>query len=432
MRTRSVVKLRRTIVNKRIAHSGEVEQMRHYTYLIVGGGMTAHAAIGGIREIDADGSIALISQESDPPYKRPPLSKKLWAGKPLETIWSKMDELGVEMHLGRTVAALDPGKKHVTDTQGTEYTFDKLLLATGGTPRKLPFGGDDIIYFRTLQDYLRLRALTERGERFAVIGGGFIGSEVAAALAMNGKKVVMILPEAGIGERLYPADMVEFLDGYYREKGVEVLTGERAVGLERRGDQLALKTESGKEIVVDGVVAGVGIEPNVRLARQAGLVLADGSTGSTGSDGNSGIPVDELLRAGHPDIFAAGDVAIFCDPLLGRKRRVEHEDNAKVMGRAAGRNMAGAREEYQHSPYFYSDLFDLGYEAVGELDPRLETVADWKEPYREGVVYYLRDGRVRGVLLWNVWDQVDAARRLIAEPGPFRPGDLMGRLPEGK
>ncbi|HKP54003.1 MAG TPA: FAD/NAD(P)-binding oxidoreductase [Chloroflexia bacterium] len=394
--------------------------MTHYKYLIIGGGMTAHAAIRGIREIDPDDSIALISEESDPPYKRPPLSKKLWAGKRLETVWSKIDDLGVKMHLGRTVKAIDPGNKRVTDTEGTEYAFDKLLLATGGTPRQLPFGGDDIIYFRTLQDYLRLRALTERGERFAVIGGGFIGSEVAAALAMNGKKVVMVLPETGIGERLYPPDMVEFLNSYYREKGVELLTGERAVGLERCGDHLALKTQGGTEIVVDGVVAGIGIEPNVRLAGEAGLEVVSG---------NGGIPVDELLRAGHPDIFAAGDVALFCDPLLERIRRVEHEDNANTMGKAAGRNMAGANETYRHSPFFYSDLFDLGYEAVGELDPRLETVADWKEPYREGVVYYLRDGHVRGVLLWNVWGQVDAARKLIAEPGPFRAEDLKGRLP---
>jgi 3-phenylpropionate/trans-cinnamate dioxygenase ferredoxin reductase subunit len=400
--------------------------MTHYTYLIIGGGMTAHAAIRGIREVDPDGSIALFSEESDPPYKRPPLSKKLWAGKRLETVWSKLDDLGVEMHLGRTVVTLDPGNKTVTDKQGTEYTFDKLLLATGGTPRHLPFGGDDIIYYRTLQDYLRLRALTERGERFAVIGGGFIGSEVAAALAMNGKKVVMVLPEAGIGERLYPPDMVEFLTDFYREKGVEVLTGERAVSLEKRGDMLTLKTQGGKEIVVDGVVAGIGIEPNVQLAGEAGLGVA----GERG--GHNGIAVDELLRAGHPDIYAAGDVALFCDPLLGRIRRVEHEDNANKMGKAAGRNMAGANEPYRHSPFFYSDLFDLGYEAVGELDPRLETVADWKEPYREGVVYYLRDGRVRGVLLWNVWGQVDAARRLIAEPGRFRAEDLKGRLPENQ
>ena len=397
--------------------------MAHYKYLIVGSGMTAHAAIRGIREVDPEGSIALVSAETDPPYKRPPLTKKLWAGKPLETVWSKMDDLNAELHLGRTVASVDPAGKTATDTQGNSYTYDKLLLATGGSPRRLPFGGDDIIHYRTVQDYLRLRALTEQGERFAVIGGGFIGSEIAAALTMNGKQVVMVLPEATIGARLYPADLAEFLNGFYREKGVEVLTGERAAGLERRGDTLILTTQSGKEIAVDGVVAGIGIEPNVELARQAGIETANKP---------GGIVVDEQLRASHPDVYAAGDVALFHDALLGTRRRVEHEDNANKMGKAAGRNMAGAGEPYDYSPFFYSDLFDLGYEAVGELDSSLETVADWKEPFREGVVYYLRDGRVRGVLLWNVWHQKDAARHLIAEPGPFSAADLKGRLPEGE
>ena len=139
--------------------------------------------------------------------------------------------------------------------------------------------------------------------------------------------------------------------------------------------------------------------------------------------------MDEFLRTRYPDIYAAGDVAAFHSPLLGKRIRVEHEDNANSMGRAAGRNMAGMNEPYHHLPSFYSDLFELGYEAVGEVDSRLETFADWKRPNEEGVVYYLANGRVRGVLLWNVWEQVKAARELIAEPGPFAPKDLKGRLP---
>ena len=144
---------------------------------------------------------------------------------------------------------------------------------------------------------------------------------------------------------------------------------------------------------------------------------------------DGGILVDHELRTSAPDIYAAGDVARFYNPALEKFLRVEHEDNANTMGRAAGRAMAGAPDRYHHLPFFYSDLFDLGYEAVGELDPRLEVVPDWQEPCRKGVVYYLSAGRVRGVLLWNVWDQVDAARAVIGEPGPFRPADLMGRLP---
>jgi len=149
-----------------------------------------------------------------------------------------------------------------------------------------------------------------------------------------------------------------------------------------------------------------------------------------GLEVENGIVVDELLRTTNPDIYAAGDVANFFNPALGKRLRVEHEDNANTMGREAGRAMAGKASPYHHLPFFYSDLFDLGYEAIGELDPRLETLEDWKEAYREGVVYYLRDARVRGVLLWNVWGQVDAARQLIAEPGPFRAADLKGWLPK--
>jgi NADPH-dependent 2,4-dienoyl-CoA reductase/sulfur reductase-like enzyme len=136
-------------------------------------------------------------------------------------------------------------------------------------------------------------------------------------------------------------------------------------------------------------------------------------------------------RSSHPDIYDAGDVAEFLDPALGTWRRVEHEDNANTMGLAAGHSMAGRPVTYNHQPMFYSDLFELGYEAVGQLSPDLELVADWKEPYLEGVIYYLDEGRVRGVLLWNVWEQVDAARQLLAEPGLLRASDLRGRLSPG-
>jgi NADPH-dependent 2,4-dienoyl-CoA reductase/sulfur reductase-like enzyme len=396
--------------------------MPNYAYLIVGGGMTADAAVGGIREVDPSGSIGVLSADGHPPYDRPPLSKGLWKGKPIESIWRDTESQGVSLHLGRTAKQLDPHNKRVTDDQGGAHGYGKLLLATGGTPRRLPFGQEQIIYFRTFDDYERLRDLTKLGQRFAVIGGGFIGSEIAAALAMNGKDVVMAFPEEGIGSRMFPLELAGFLNDLYRQKGVEVMAGRQVVGLELRGGRSVLKirnaqTQAEQDIVADGVVAGIGILPNVELAQGAGLDVQDG------------IRVDASLRTSHPDIFAAGDVANFFNPALSRHLRVEHEDNANTMGRLAGQAMAGGAVTYDHLPFFYSDLFESGYEAVGEVDSRLETFADWKEPYREGVVYYLRDGRVRGVLLWNVWEQVDAARKLIALPGPFRAESLKGRLP---
>ena len=394
--------------------------MTHYKYLIIGGGMTADAAVRGIRQLDGEGSIGLVGEEPYPPYDRPPLSKGLWRGNSIEDIWRNIQEQGVEVHLGFRAQVLEPRNRRLTDERGEVYTFEKLLLATGGRPRRLPFGEDRIIYFRTLEDYRKLRTLAEQGRRFAVIGGGFIGSEIAAALAMNGKEVVMLFPKEAIGAQAFPADLARFLNGFYREKGVEVLAGETVSGLETHTERLDVRTSGGQEVTVDGVVAGIGIEPDVRLAEGAGLEVGDG------------IVVDEFLRTSSPDVYAAGDVANFYNPDLDKRLRVEHEDNANTMGLLAGRNMAGAAEPYHHLPFFYSDLFELGYEAVGEVDARLETVADWKDLGREGVVYYLREGQVRGVLLWNVWGQVDAARRLIAEPGPFEAGDLKGRLPEAQ
>jgi NADPH-dependent 2,4-dienoyl-CoA reductase/sulfur reductase-like enzyme len=391
--------------------------MTNDTYLIIGGGMTAAAAVDGIRELDPTGPIGLIGAEADEPYDRPPLSKGLWKGKPLDGIWRTSKGKPASMHLGRVAREVVPTRKCVIDDRGEEFIYEKLLLATGARPRHLAFGGEQIIYFRTLSDYRRLRELTKTGMRVAVIGGGFIGSEIAAALAMNGKDVVMVFPGKDIGDRVFPGPLAQFVSDYYRKKGVEVLAGQEVIGLETRGGRPVLITNAHRELLVDGVVAGVGIEPNVELASACGLKV------------ENGIVVDQLLRTTNPDIYAAGDVATFFNPALGKQMRVEHEDNANAMGRSAGRNMAGASEPYDHLPFFYSDMFDLGYEAVGELDSRLETFADWTRPNEEGVIYYLQHDRVRGVLLWNVWDQVGAARELIAAPGPFNEENLKGRLP---
>jgi 3-phenylpropionate/trans-cinnamate dioxygenase ferredoxin reductase component len=391
--------------------------MSHYNYLIVGGGMTADAAVEGIRQLDTKGTIGLIGAEPEVPYNRPPLSKGLWKDKPLDSIWRPTETHQADLHLGRRVTSLDAEGRQVADDAGNTFTFDKLLLATGGRPRRLPFGNGQIIYYRTLTDYRCLRGLTEDRHRFAVIGGGFIGSEIAAALASNDHEVTMVFPDSGIGGRAFPAELSEFLNGYYQDKGVTVVPGQTVEGMQKDNGSFALTTSGGRRIVVDAVVAGIGIEPNVDLAEQAGIDL------------DNGIAVDEKLQTNVTDIYAAGDVASFYNPALATRIRVEHEDNANTMGQQAGRNMAGADEPYHHLPYFYSDLFDLGYEAVGELNANLQVVADWQEPFKKGVVYYLDAGRVRGVLLWNVWDQVDAARGLIAAQGPFKPADLKGRLP---
>jgi len=390
--------------------------MTHYEYLIIGGGMTADAAVAGMREIDPGATIGLFSAENHQPYNRPPLSKGLWKGKPLEKIYRKASSEGVDLHLGRMIQAINPSAHQVTDDLGGSYSYGKLLLATGGSPRRLPFGGDQVIYFRDLDDYFHLQQLVEKGGRFGVIGGGFIGSEIAAILAGKGQAVTMLFPEENIAARLFPADLAKYVTDYYRQRNVEVLTGEMVSGIDHNGSEMAIQTQSGKKIRVDNIIAGLGIKPNIALAEAAGINVADG------------IVVDDHLHTDQADIYAAGDVAYFHNPLLDKWMRVEHEDNALSMGKLAGRNMAGEQSRYDHLPMFYSDLFDIGYEAVGELNPDLETFSDWQEPYQKGVVYYLDHGRVRGVLLWNVWDQVEAARGLIAAPDPIKPGDLRGRI----
>ena len=389
--------------------------MKHYNYLIVGGGLAGDAATRGIRELDADGSIGLISMEPDPPYMRPNLSKGLWKGRPVEKIWRKTEERA-ELLLGQKVTALDPAKKSVQDNNGNEYTYDKLLLATGGSPIRLPFGGDDILYYRSFQHYQRLRKMADEKSHFVVIGGGFIGSEIAAALTMVGKKVTMVFLEDAIGGLVFPTDLAQHLNDFYLEKGVEVIPNDSVASVDRDGDRLMVRTRRGRVIETDGVVAGIGIRPNVELAQSAGLTV------------DNGIVVNERLETSHADVYAAGDSVNFFHAGLGKRVRVEHEDNAIFMGKLAGQNMAGGSGTYDRIPMFYSDLFDYGYEAVGETNSKMEMVEDWQDGFKKGVIYYLDNGRVRGSILWNVWKQVDNARALMMEPGPFDAQNLIGKI----
>ncbi len=373
--------------------------MAAYRYLVVGGGMTGDSACRGIRDHDASGTIGMLAGERHEPYARPPLTKGLWTGKEESSVFRGTPDLGVELHTGRRVVGLDLDARSATDDTGETHAYEKVLLATGGTPRRLPSGDGDVVYYRTLDDYRRLRGLVRDGLRVAVIGGGFIGSEIAAALAMNRCDVTIVFPDDGIGARLFPADLAAFVNDYYREKGVTVLAGQ----LVEKVTPGVVTTKSGTTIEADAIVAGLGIVPVTELAEAAGLDVDDG------------ILVDEYGRAGgRDDVFAAGDVARFPVPALGGTRRVEHEDHANTHGRAVGANMAGAGTPYDHLPFFYSDLFDLGYEAVGDVDSRLDMVAEWIEPNRKGVVAYVDgDGRARGFLLWDVWGKVDSARELI-------------------
>ena len=393
--------------------------MQTYQYIIVGGGMTGSAAVMEIRKKDSKGSIAMFSKENFLPYNRPPLTKGLWDGKDVEDIVRPMQDYDVELFLNTAVKRISPESKTVTDEHGEKYKYDKLLLATGGHPIHLPDVPEGVIFYRTRADYHKLKELVSAKDQFCVIGGGFIGSEIAAALNKQDKQVTMIFPETGISGLRFPDDLAKFLNDYYREKGVDVLDGYLVKSINKKGArfQVAYKhidEETIENKTFDAVIVGVGIKPNIYLAEEAGLEVDDG------------IVVNEYLQTTDPDIFAAGDVAYFFNTGLGRRVRVEHEDNANTMGAAAGRNMSAEMEKYDHFPFFYSDLFDLGYEAVGEMNKDFEIFEDWIEEFKKGTIYYLDQGKIRGLIFWNLWGQVDKGRKLISEGKTYQQSDLKG------
>jgi len=418
-------------------------------YAIVGGGLAAASAVKGIRELDVQGPILLLMQEPYWPYHRPPLSKQLWSGKKkVQDIFvdppSFYDEHGVKAILSTRAVAIDPAGRELTDSQGRRYRFEKLLLATGGAPRRLAVKGGDfsdksvtarqfsasgtkggdfsdkpgmarqfsasgtkggdldgVCYFRTLDDYLRVHHKVIDRSSAVVVGGGFIGSEIAAALCLRKVSVTMLFPSPCLCERVFPRSLGLAMNRLYQERGIRIVN-DRPTGFESAaGDRVIAHTQGGEQFSCDIVIVGVGIDPAVELATDSGLEVGNG------------VVVDEFLQTSHPDIYAAGDNAFFPCRALGRSVRNEHWDNAQSQGRQAGRNMAGAGEPFTYLPYFFSDLFEFGYEAVGDVDARLETVAEWQEENRTGTIYYLRDHKVCGVMMCNMGNKMDAAREMI-------------------
>jgi NAD(P)H-nitrite reductase large subunit len=400
--------------------------MKHvYDYAIVGGGLAGASAVEGIRELDAAGKILLIGEEKHLPYDRPPLSKKLWFGKKtVEEIFlhdrAFYDKHAVTLALGVRVAQLDSDARTLSTAQGETYGFRKLLLATGCKPRTLTVPGGDldgICYFRNLDDYLRTRAVAAEGKSAVVVGGGFIGSELAAALNIAGLHVTMIFPEMLLCERVLPNYLGRAVQQRYGEKGVRILAQDKPVSFSKSGGKFVTRTEKGESVESDIVIVGVGVIPEMELAKCGGLEV------------DNGIVVNEYLETTtHPDIYAAGDNALFPYEALGKRMRIEHWDHALTQGKWAGRNMAGAHQPFTHQPYFFSDLFEFGYEATGEVDSRLETFADWQKENDTGVIYYLREGKIRGVMMCNVWDKVEVARELIRKGEKVSPEKLRGLI----
>jgi NADPH-dependent 2,4-dienoyl-CoA reductase/sulfur reductase-like enzyme len=256
---------------------------------------------------------------------------------------------------------------------------------------------------------------TQVNKSALIIGGGFIGSELAAALNIN-LEVTMIFPSVTLCRRVFPEALGLEVQRHFQDRGIRVIPSDTAASISKKGSTFRTETVSGKSLESDLVIIGIGVEPCIELARDAGLEVGNG------------IVVNEFLETSHPDIYAAGDNAFFPYRALGKSMRIEHWDNALVQGRWAGGNMAGAHEAYTYQPYFFSDLFELGYEATGEVDTSLEVFADWQKENQTGVIYYLREGRVRGVMMCNLWGKLDMARELIRKGAQMTPESLRGAI----
>lgn len=360
--------------------------MKSTKYLLIGGGLASGQAAKQLRENDPHGSICLVGEEPYVPYDRPPLSKEFLRGeKSQEALIFDPEEYfrdhGIDLILGVAVQQLDLPKKTATLANGEAILFEKALIATGGRPVRLKLPGGDlpgVHYLRTLDDSGAIRAEAQPGKRAAIIGAGFIGMEVAASLTQQGVQVTVIEALPHIWARFADPTLAGFVQEYCTQKGVTFYTNEMVAEIRGAGRPASVVTRSGKEIACDLVCIGVGILPNVELAREAGLTV------------DNGILVNEHLQSSHPDIYAAGDVASYFDPLFGKRRRVEHWGHAEYSGQLAGQNMAGARSAYDLLTYVWSDIFDLHLEFAGDESEHDRVLVRGRFEDKSFIVLYLK------------------------------------------
>jgi NADPH-dependent 2,4-dienoyl-CoA reductase/sulfur reductase-like enzyme len=408
---------------------------RHYDYVIVGAGMSGDAAAKGIREIDEQGTICLVGREPTQPVARPALSKKLWTDPDFafDDAWLDTGEqTGATMLLGESVVGIDRAAGSVTTDARRTIEYGRLLIATSGSPGRLavddPAGTGLVVPFRTVDDYRFLRARAQHGTRAVVVGGSYIAVELAAALVQNDVDTDLVYRDDHLLGPMLPAGLVARLESRFARAGVRLTSGTGVDGgtVEAPEGPVRLVLSDGRTQDADIVLTGLGITLETAFVTEAGIETSD----------DGGVVVDEQLRSSDARVWAAGDVAQYPDAVLGR-RRVEHVDNAKESGRQAGRNMAGADERYDHTPYYYSVLFEDRFEAVGALDTSLELVEDWQgddDHLDRGVVYYVErssdepeKAHVRGVLLWNVEGARDAAREVVGA-STVEVATLAGRI----
>jgi len=382
--------------------------------LVIGGGRAAASLIDAYREAGGESLITVVSSDDQPPYNRPPLSKgflrgEVEVGEVLVRAVGEYEDLLVDLRLGVSAEVVDTDRRIVTLSDGSEIGYGKLVIASGARPRTLPVPGaalPAVHTYRTLADAVAVRDAAADARKAVVVGGSFIGSEVAASLRMLGLEVTII--EAG--DRLVPALGSEMLSAqvadFYRDQGVELALGEEVAEFNGNGRMLVgTRCASGREVEAFLAVVGIGVEPNVAFLAGSGVDVDDG------------VVVDDRFRTSIPDVYAIGDVASFVDTVAGRRRRVEHWSSANSQGACLGRNLAGGRTAFAEVSVFFTKVFDLQLQVIGDPGGGVdEVVIRGSIPERKVLGFYLRDERlVAAIVIGQAEDTVEELKELVRE-----------------
>ena len=376
--------------------------MSQSNIVILGGGMVAGYAAKQLVELGLPkGELAILSSDNAVPYERPPLSKSFLAGKDTEeAIRINPQEFyeahEIELRLQCEVISVDTKGKRLILGNGDEFRFEKLIIATGARPRTLNIPGStlqNLFYLRSLNDSKTIRASADKARHAVVIGGGFIGMEVASVLAQKGIEVALVLSDDRVFKRLFSPEMSNFFESYYTARGVRLLKSTSVTEFRGDGTVKSAVLKNGQTLPCDLVVAGIGVQPVIEVVMNSGLDLDDG------------ILVNEFLRTSHADIFAAGDVANYHDVLFGKRRRVEHWDNAVSQGQYCARSLMGDKTAFRHVPYFFSDVFDLSYEYWGDSSDADQVIHRGDLSSNSFSVWWLRKERIVAAFTMNRPDE---------------------------
>lgn len=381
--------------------------------------MAADQAAAGIRSIDRKGSLGIISADSDEPYARPALSKKLWVDSDFtenDTNFHTKEKNNANLFLKTQVTNISPAQHLVTTTDGTKFSYDKLLLATGS--KALTLNGpesDLVVALRSKADYRKIRSFSSPHKHVIVVGNGYIGNEIAAGLIQNDVQVSLVISGEQLYDKKFPANLSKQYQDKYLAAGVKIYSRKRAQKYEVEDNHVKLFLNDGSILEGDGLILGLGAQPNLALSKNAHL-----------KSDNLGVVVDKYLKTSANDIWAAGDIICYPDVILGRQN-AGHVNHAIKSGYIAGQNMAGKIIPYDHTPYFYSWVFDVSWEALGTVSSNLEMYEE-KLKHSDGkVVYYFEENILQGVLLWNAAINLDHFRNILKKKPHF--ADLNALLP---